>query len=171
MRGNHQWLRDRRESEGGKWVLAKVQLFLVLVHLSQIELQCFIIFREAKEGWFYTILDVGWERAGVPGQIGRMDGHGPTALALLYQLESQHLPQRASNRRQEHRRDVSTSFARWLQVMREFLVVTLTTIRRTGQEKILQNNPKERILEKIVATVDASSWIAGMERARTRSLS
>lgn len=80
----------------------------------------YYIFREADEGWFYTILNVGWERAGVLRQIGRMDGYGPTALALLYQFESQYLPQRASDRWQEHRRNVSTSFARWLQVMRIF---------------------------------------------------
>lgn len=90
---------------------------------SQIASRGFIIFREVNEGRFHTIFNVGRERAGISGQIGRMDGHGPAALSLLYQFEPQHLSQRTSDRWQEHRRDVPTSFARWLQVIRVYRLI------------------------------------------------
>lgn len=77
-----------------------------------------LFFRKSDKGRFYTLPNVGRERAGVLRQIGRMDGHGPAARALLYQFEPQHLPQRSSDRWQEHCRNVPTGSACWLQVMR-----------------------------------------------------
>lgn len=73
-------------------------------------------FRNDDEGRFHKVPDVRRKCARIPGQAGRLHGHGSTACALLHQLEPQHVFVRPSIRRQEQRRDVQAGVVGRLQV-------------------------------------------------------
>lgn len=73
-------------------------------------------FRNDDEGRFHKVPDVRRKCTRIPGQAGRLHGHGSTACALLHQLEPQHVFVRPSIRRQEQRRDVQAGVVGRLQV-------------------------------------------------------
>lgn len=73
-------------------------------------------FRNDDEGRFHKVPDVRRKCPRIPGQAGRLHGHGSTARALLHQLKPQHVPVRPSIRREEQRRDVQAGVVGRLQV-------------------------------------------------------
>lgn len=110
-------------------------------------------FRNDDEGRFHKVPDVRRKCPRIPGQAGRLHGHGSTACALLHQLEPQHVSVRPSIRREEQRRDVQTGVVGRLQV-------------RLGRERY---DRVVKACEERVELEGASSWIVGMEKGRTRS--
>lgn len=135
MHGNHQWLRDRRESEGGKWVFAKSSSFRRSFFTSQIEFHVLLSLEKlTKDGFIRYLMSDENAPVFLDKLEEWMDMDQPLSHYYINSSHNTYLSGRQIGGKStvEMYRQVLLAGCRWC----DFLVIMLTTIRRIDQKNI-----------------------------------